>query len=137
VAGLGLLPVATRFHAEKVTAPVRVRLADGLPLLGAAGGLEAAGYEIHCGWVAPRGARPFGTIVRRGERAAGEPEGALAGVVAGTLVHGLFEEPRVRAALLDALGLASGGDAKDPYDTLADHFAGALDLALIDRLIAP
>ena len=51
VAGLGLLPVVTRFQRDKVTQPVRLRLGDGVPLLDAAGGQEVTGYEIHCGRV--------------------------------------------------------------------------------------
>jgi adenosylcobyric acid synthase len=131
VAGLGLLPVVTRFARDKVTRPVRLQLADGLPLLDAAGGRVAAGYEIHCGRVDRHGARPFGTVVRRGDDEVREPEGAVAGVVAGTLVHGLFESAEVRTAL----GAGAAVDAADPYDALADHFAAALDVAHLDALV--
>jgi hypothetical protein len=55
--------------------------------------------------------------VRRGERAVDEPEGCVAGSVSGTLVHGLMERRR---------------DSR--YDALADHFAAALDMTLLDRL---
>jgi adenosylcobyric acid synthase len=131
VAGLGLLPVVTRFRRDKRTQPVRLLLGDGLPLLDAAGGREIDGYEIHCGRVDRHGARPFGVIVRRGDqRLQREPEGAVAGSVAGTLVHGLFESAEVRAALG-----AGGSLTDDPYDTLADHFAAALDLRHLDALI--
>lgn len=145
VAGLGLLPVTTSFHADKVTTAVRLRLGDGLPRLDAVGGVEVGGYEIHCGRVAVApGARPFGRIVRRGDERVDEHEGAIAATraVAGTLVHGLFEDPRVRAPLLSALGVtvdsmrsAHGDVPPDPYDAVADHFAGALDLGLLDRLM--
>ena len=140
VPGLGLLPVITRFVREKVVAPVEMRLAEGLPLLRAAGGRTAAGYEIHCGRVEllPH-ARPFGTIVRRGGTAVSEPEGAVlpGGAVAGTLVHGLLEDGQVRAALLAALGAKGAGAAAiDPYESLANHFEGALNMALLDRLVA-
>ena len=133
VAGLGLLPVETRFARDKVTDPVRVRLADGAPLLDGAGGQLLDGYEIHCGRVAmvdgAAGARPFARVVARAGRAADEPEGCIAGAVAGTLVHGLFENAVVRAALGDE------ADAGDPYDALADHFAAALDMGHLDRLV--
>src|SRR5439155_24183969 len=59
VPGLHLLPAVTRFEREKVTRPVRLRLGEGLPLIAAAGGLEAVGYEIHCGRVTVSGARPL------------------------------------------------------------------------------
>ncbi len=143
VPGLGLLPVVTRFGREKVTARVDLQLGEGLPLLESAGGARLRGYEIHCGRVevAP-GARPFGTVVRRGEQACAEIEGAIArdAPVAGTLVHGLFENEALRAGLLSALGAGRHSVAGiDPYDAVADHFESALDMALIDRLagVAP
>jgi adenosylcobyric acid synthase len=130
VAGLGLLPIVTRFRRDKVTEQVRMRLADGVPTLAAAGGVEARGYEIHCGRVEVRGGRPFGRVVARGDRSVDEPEGCIVGSVAGTLMHGLFENSAVRAVL--------GGDAGeggDPYERLADHFAAALDLDHVQRMI--
>jgi adenosylcobyric acid synthase len=131
VAGLGLLPVVTRFARDKVTEPVRLRLGDGVPALDGVGGVEAIGYEIHCGRVTRKGARPLGTLVRRGDGAVDEPEGCVAGSVAGTLVHGLFENGAVRVALSGA----DGGDGGDPYDALADHFAAALDLGHLAALV--
>ncbi len=109
VAGLGLLPVTTRFLRDKVTERVRVRLPDGR---------ERDGYEIHCGRVERHGGRPLHAVVRRGERAVDEPEGCVAGCVSGTLVHGLFEPV--------------GGD---PYDVLADRFAAALDMRRVDSIV--
>jgi adenosylcobyric acid synthase len=127
VAGLGLLPVVTRFARDKVTEPVRLQLADGLPALDAAGGREARGYEIHCGRVSVDGGRPLGTVFRRD--GAGAPEGCVVGAVAGTLVHGLFENAAIRAALGDE------AEAGDPYEALADHFAAALDMTHLDRMV--
>lgn len=130
VPGLGLLPLETRFHPSKVTQPVTVRLSEGLPLLGAAGGARVRGYEIHCGRVhVDPAARPFGFATREGRGEA--PEGAVRGTAFGTLIHGLFEDPRTRAAL----GAQSRRE-RDPYDALADHFEAALDLELLDELLA-
>jgi adenosylcobyric acid synthase len=135
VAGLGLLPVVTRFARDKVTQPVRLRLADGVPALDAAGGRQASGYEIHCGRVSvAAGARALATVERRGDATVAEPEGCLAGSVGGTLVHGLFENEAVRAALGAPDDDAGAGD---PYDALADHFAAALDMVHLDRLVNP
>jgi adenosylcobyric acid synthase len=108
VAGLGLLPVVTRFVHDKVTERVRL-VVDGR---------ERDGYEIHCGRVEARGATPFARVIRRGERTVDEPEGAVVGSVRGTLVHGLFEHHE---------------DAR--YDALADHFAAALDMKYLDALV--
>jgi adenosylcobyric acid synthase len=132
VAGLGLLPLTTRFEREKVTVPVRLRLSDGVPRLDAAGGAELRGYEIHCGRVEiGAGARPFATILDAIPR----HEGAVVRNVAGTLVHGVFENDAARSALRVSLGLpAHASVTSDPYDLVADHFARALDLAHLDRL---
>jgi adenosylcobyric acid synthase len=133
VPGLGLLPIFTRFRHVKTTAPVRLRLGEGIPLLERSGGIELAGYEIHCGQVERiEDVQPFGWVTRRsGQR---EPEGALRGAVAGTLVHGVFEDNRVRAALLASLGAAAPAERADPFEALADAIEGALDMALIDRI---
>jgi adenosylcobyric acid synthase len=133
--GLGLLPVVTRFEREKVTTPVRLRLGEGLPLLERAGGALVDGYEIHCGRVMVGDARPFARVA-----ATNAGEGAVRMNVAGTLVHGLFENAVVREALAAAVGAATamatatGAGERDAYDLVADHFGAALDLAWIDRL---
>jgi len=122
-AGLGLLPIETRFEREKLTAPVELR-----PLWEWLGAANLRGYEIHCGRVVRRG-RPLAEI-------RGEPEGAVAGSVAGTLVHGLFENSSVLEALASRFGLAPGKQALDPYDQLADHFAASLRADVLDALLS-
>ncbi|GAC1341604.1 MAG: cobyric acid synthase [Myxococcales bacterium] len=135
VPGLGLLPILTRFRHPKTTAPVRLRLGEGIPLLERAGGVELAGYEIHCGQVERvEDVQPFGWITGRSGPRSREPEGALRGCVAGTLVHGILEDGGVRAALLAALGAAAPAERADPFDALADAVEGALDMALVDRI---
>jgi adenosylcobyric acid synthase len=124
VPGLGLLPVVTTFARDKITLPVKLRLEEGLPLLHAAGAQTLAGYEIHCGRVRT------GEVARFGTRSDGTPEGARAGSVMGTLMHGLFENDAVRSALTGG----SHAAPVDPYEQLADHFEAALDMPLLDRL---
>ncbi|HET9551538.1 MAG TPA: cobyric acid synthase [Anaeromyxobacteraceae bacterium] len=141
--GLGLLPLSTRFGRDKTTAQVRVRLA-ATTFLGPAG-LEAEGYEIHMGQLEPApGARPASSLRRLG---GGEEvaDGAVSpdGAVVGTLVHGLFEDDRLRAAFLAGLRTARGLTAPDTpaistrdasYDRLADAALEHLDWALLTRL---
>jgi adenosylcobyric acid synthase len=119
--GLGLLPVETRFEREKITAPVELR-----PRWSWLGNSNLRGYEIHCGRVTAKG-EPFGEVK-------GQPEGSIAGCVAGTIVHGLFENPSALAALAGRLGLEAR-QAIDPYDRLADHFAASLRMDRIDALL--
>lgn len=87
VPGLGLLPVRTRFEADKLLRRVR----GTVPW---AGGVPASGYEIRHG-------HPL--------RGSGEPliddgtprgEGIAAGAILGTSWHGLLEGDAVRRALL-------------------------------------
>ena len=90
VAGLGWLPVSTRFEAGKVLDRPVVEVVDG-PAAGALG----AGYRIHHGRVTPEpAARPW--LV--------PPDGTAVGWwrdrVAGTSLHGLFESDDLRAGLL-------------------------------------
>jgi adenosylcobyric acid synthase len=85
VTGLGLLPVETVFHPDKVLAnPAGRALHLGVP---------AAGYEIHHGRVRRLGGEPvFSTP--EGE------EGCRLGAVWGTSWHGAFEGDELRRAFL-------------------------------------
>jgi len=146
VAGLGLLPLRTRFGVSKTTAQVRARAAGG-SFLGDAGETEVAGYEIHMGAVEATAAceRPFHIVTRNGA-AAGIADGAIdaGGAVVGTMLHGLFEDRRFRAAVLQRLRARRGLDeprGAEPvpekeaeYDRLAAAVRENIDLELLWRL---
>lgn len=145
VAGLGLLPIATRFTAAKITAQVRARAA-ARSFLTADRDDELTGYEIHMGAITQRGAArsPFAITTRNGA-ATQVADGAIdaTGAVVGTMIHGLFENASVRASLLSYLrgrkGLASPGVARIPtrqaeYDRLAAAVGDSLDRDLLRRL---
>jgi len=115
VEGFGLLPVRTRFSAEKTVEHVECRL-DGVgPLAGASG--TVSGYEIHMGHSEPTGelARPF------------DGAGAASGDVAGTYLHDLFTNRTAIDAFVRNTFAAAGverlpaDDAPqaDPYDRAA------------------
>jgi len=86
VAGLGLLPVTTRFSADKVLRTVRGHSA----LLGS----DVGGYEIRHGHPAAHGGTPLITDAQ------GAPEGCAVGATLGTSWHGLLEHDAARRALL-------------------------------------
>ena len=86
VEGLGLLPVATTFAADKVLHDSRGHSA----LLGA----EVGGYEIRHGRPVTHGGTPLITTD------AGGPEGCVRGSVIGTSWHGLLEHDDARRGLL-------------------------------------
>jgi adenosylcobyric acid synthase len=147
VAGLGVLPLATRFGRDKRTSQTIARAAPSLLTAGAALPEPVAGYEIHMGLVEPtRPCPPAFAIEARNGRPAAARDGAVggSGAVVGTMLHGLFENDPLRARLLAALrarrGLpAPAGAARIPtrqaeYDRLEAAVRASLDLDLLRRL---
>ena len=120
--GLGLLDIESTIAREK-------RLARALGKLAFA---EAAvtGYEIHMG--VTTGA----ALVRPAAWLDGRPDGAISpdGQILGTYLHGLFEHPEARDALLRWAGLDAGPAAdyrilrEAHIDRLADAVSEHLDL---------
>ena len=133
VAGLGLLPVAIRFEADKTL---------GRPA-GVALGAPVSGYEIHHGVAAVRaGTVPF--LVA----ADGREDGCRTGAVFGTHWHGTFESDEFRrrflaevAALADRPGFVAAADTDfhalraATLDMLADAIDEHVDTTALCRLI--
>jgi len=88
VSGLGLLPVRTVFHREKVVTQTHATLTDGTTI---------RGYQIHHGKVAMEGGR---------ELLPGE--GCIEGSVAGSTWHGLFENDLWRHHFLTEIAAHTG-----------------------------
>jgi adenosylcobyric acid synthase len=138
VAGLGLLPVETRFAPEKLTRRRR----------GRALGEPVEGYEIRHGRpvVSGPGARPWVLL----EDACGtEEEGAWRedGRVVGTSLHGLFEADGFREAFLFEVarrrgkrfvpsGLCFAEAREAQLDRLADLVEAALDLDALEAVVS-
>lgn len=144
--GLCLLPLATRFQREKTTAQIKAHLA--VASLFGDEHAEVCGYEIHQGALERLdGAVAALEVVSRNGAVCREPDGAIAanGTLVGTLVHGLFENDSVRAALLSSLrgrrGLGSPkGRALVPtreveYDRLALSVMENIDWQLLCRIV--
>jgi adenosylcobyric acid synthase len=149
VDGLGLLPVHTRYHPKKLTSQIRARPASPCFLtekLGAA--TELSGYEIHMGLLEPAGTelRAAFEITRRNEAGGRVADGAVSpeGRVVGTMIHGLFENDGLRAAMLLALrrtrglpepscGAGRPHDKQAEYDRLAATLREHADLSLLRR----
>ncbi|HYU20228.1 MAG TPA: cobyric acid synthase [Chloroflexota bacterium] len=140
-AGLGLLPVETSFATVKRTCRVRGRVATRRGPLGSACGGELAGYEIHMGQTTIGGQleRLFAIHERSGQTV-DDSDGLFSpdGLVLGTYLHGLFENPPIRAALLGWLSARTGRapapvaapiDRERQYDALADAVRHSLDIA--------
>ena len=153
--GMGLLPVRTVFEKEKVQTRVTGEI---LQNPGAGDGLFAAlcgsvfsGYEIHMGHTTGNGKNSFSRIrtLTNGSTEAEEDwqaDGAVCGNVAGTYVHGLFEDGSLTknlcSALLSKKGICAEALTQDyaafkesQYDLLAAEVRKALDMEQIYRMM--
>jgi adenosylcobyric acid synthase len=111
VPGLGLLPATTTFAAAKTLRRPR----------GTALGAPVAGYEIHHGRTVVAGGEPL--LVD----ADGAAEGCVAGAVAGTSWHGLFENDEFRRRYLAGVAARAGRDWRPGTVAFADVRAARLD----------
>ena len=145
-AGMGLLPVATRFLAVKSTHQVRARALANVGLLSKANYTEISGYEIHMGQTEGEGrSYPF-LIEQRSQQVCSESDGSLSGDgnVIGTYIHGLFHNNGLRQAILQELAERRGQtratsvakfSADEQYDRLAAHVRSSLNMELIQRIL--
>jgi adenosylcobyric acid synthase len=129
--GLGLLPLVTRYEPTKRVRRTALRFGATEGAWAPWAGIEAQGYEIHCGVTVPHPDLPPAGVALRGER--GEAIGWQRGNVLGVCAHGLFESP----ALLRAMWGATAPALDDSFELLADLAEKHLDRALLERLLAP
>lgn len=133
VAGLGILPVTTRFRPDKLL----TRRRGTSPRFAT----DASGYEIRHGRLTRHGGEPW--LVTDD----GEEEGCTVGAVLGTSWHGVLEHDGLRRALLDEVADRTGRDwiaGDEPFtevrrrrrDALGDLVADHLDAATVHRLLA-
>jgi adenosylcobyric acid synthase len=147
VAGLALLPIVTHFSSEKQTVRAEGQVRADAGLLAGARDLECSGYEIHMGrTVLTDDALPLLHITRRGGQSASDTDGATSadGRVAGTYMHGLFENDGLRHALLANLATQKGltharththFDREAQYDRLAATVRAHLDMTRLYQII--
>ena len=146
--GLGLLPVATTFAAQKhlglTRALVDVAPRPGPDFFSCLAGLTLEGYEIHMGETTPTsGATSSASLRVAGSRLVG----LACGSVLGTYLHGLFDTPAVVERLVDALlarrglppsdlAIESAADIRNrELDRLAAAIRTHLDLPAIYRIL--
>ena len=130
IAGMGLLPVETVFHGEKVQTQTSGTFRDVPGRLAELNGLHYIGYEIHMG--------------RSGDR---QNPVLCRDNAYGSYVHGIFDAPGVADTIVKALCREKGVDAGqlqsfDPaaykeqqYDKLAQAVREGLDMDLIYRIL--
>lgn len=134
VDGLGLLPIETRFGADKVLARIE----------GRAFGAAVEGYQIHHGRTSidPTAGIEAQVWLQLGRN----PDGVRRGRILGTTLHGLFDADHFRRSFLSWVAkdqgtsfapstkpFASGRD--EALDRLADTIEEHVDLARIGSLI--
>jgi adenosylcobyric acid synthase len=147
VAGLGLLPVKTRFEREKITAQVRATV-RAPSFLSPRRGTEIAGYEIHMGRsVMSHGADGIFEITSRNGTPCRVDDGVVGagGAVVGTMIHGLFENAPLREGLVESLrqrrgvqhpaGASPVASRDAEYDRLAETVRRHLDEPLLHRIL--
>ncbi|WP_415380419.1 cobyric acid synthase [Halosimplex sp. TS25] len=133
--GIGLLPVETRFSSDKRVEQATRRI-DGIgPLAGATGAVS--GYEIHMGETRVVGESGPGPGV--GKLFPDAEAGVATDRVAGTYLHGLFENETAREAFVNAVFASADVErpatdtaADSPYDRAAALVAGLGTGALVD-----
>lgn len=146
VKGLGLLPIATTFSSQKLTAQVKGSCRN-LNFLGESITVDMLqGYEIHMGGTTDTSANVLHPIevYERAERACRDIAGSAQkeGLVWGTYIHGIFDNDAFRRAILNAVrqhnGLAPlavstsyNMEKEYSYNRLADIVRQHLDM---DRL---
>jgi adenosylcobyric acid synthase len=120
--GLGVLPLATQFRADKITRPATACFSALSGPWAALSGVCFSGYEIRHGRTTMTG------------RVAAAIEGGLgyvSGAVLAVYVHGVFESPEV----LDALfGVEDRATLDESLDELADAIEASVDLRAIEAL---
>ncbi|MBP5211876.1 MAG: cobyric acid synthase CobQ, partial [Pyramidobacter sp.] len=141
IAGMGLLPVVTRFVPEKRRTRTAARALESGGIFADLTGAALEGYEIHCGVsVRDEGAPP---LIRLED---GTLDGAQRGSVYGCYLHGFFDSEEARAAVLGALARKKGvtltaepfdwkAYKEKQYDLLAQTLRDSLDMDLIRRII--
>ena len=136
--GLGLLPMITEFQGKKTRTVVTGTMRTVEGFWRCLAGQPVRGYEIHMGVSDFHGGETFARI---GETA----EGRVVGNVAGSYLHGFFDEDPLRSAVVNALCKKRNVIPAPPrsfreeqehqYDLVADALQEHLDMDAIRRII--
>ncbi len=130
--GLGLLDGVTTFASYNKTTTQVTRMACSVPPILSAMG-EITGYEIHMGLTEPGS---------DAEALHGDGRVSEDGLVFGTYLHGLFQNPSAANALLAFLYAKKGMPfepiplcSDDPYEVLADLFEKHVDMDAVQAML--
>ncbi len=145
IRGLGLLPVDTVFEQQKTRTRVKGKIKTVGGVLDSLSDAPFEGYEIHMGQTTGQSSYFSELVFLSGGEP--RPDGAVAGNVYGTYVHGLLDSPKVATALIQGLFKAKGIDAsavgavdsrefkEQQYDLLAEILRKSLDMEAVYQIL--
>lgn len=145
--GMGLLPMDTVFAEKKTRTRVQGRFGELSGVFTHLSGAEVEGYEIHMGESILKG--EAGTATRITDSVSGEKkeEGAFAGNVCGTYIHGVFDKEESAEAIIRVIGEKKGIDVENmtgvdfaafkeqQYDILAAELRKHMDMKKIYEIL--
>lgn len=150
IKGMGLLPVKTLFHKEKMRTRVKGMFLEVPGILKELRGIMAEGYEIHMGTTVLSDEKMAMLILEDCNQQEGKKtDGAYneAGNVYGSYVHGIFDSSMIAKIVVSALLKQKGLDASEvsavdmaaykesQYNQLADIIRENLDMTGIYEII--
>jgi adenosylcobyric acid synthase len=107
IRGLGLIDISTKFDFyDKTTNQLEAEIIGSGGIFDQVRGQKVVGYEIHMGSsTLGEKANPIFKVVKRGDSRFERLDGASdqSGIIFGTYLHGLFDDPPLRRALVEFL----------------------------------
>lgn len=145
--GMGLLPMDTIFRGAKTRTRVQGSFPKVEGVLKGLTGVKLEGYEIHMGVTTLKeGASSFVNITDT-VKGTSKEDGACAGNVYGSYVHGIFDKEEVARKIVEAIGEIKGLDVSQmtgvefaefketQYDILASELRKHLDMKKIYEIL--
>jgi adenosylcobyric acid synthase len=130
--GLGLLPIATQFSAQKTVQRTQAEFLNLHGVWSVLSGVKVSGYEIHHGHTKAHSAKTFpGDLAH--EVMQGLSWQNKAGNVLGTYLHGLFEDPAVLQAMFGMQTVTM----ETVFEGLANYLEQHMGIATLQSLIQP
>lgn len=145
--GMGLLPMETVFAEKKTRTRVHGHFGQLSGVFAPLSGAEIEGYEIHMGESILK--ENAGTATKITDSVSGikKEEGAFAGNVCGTYIHGVFDKEASAEAIIRVIGEKKGIDVENmtgvdfaafkeqQYDILAAELRKHLDMKKIYEIL--
>ena len=145
--GMGLLPMETVFARKKTRTRVHGHFGQLSGVFAPLSGAEIEGYEIHMGESVLKENAMTATKITDSVSGEKKEEGAFAGNVCGTYIHGVFDREESAEAIIRAIGEKKGIDVENmtgvdfaafkeqQYDILAAELRKHLDMKKIYEIL--